>query len=474
MMIKSNRIDKIAIMKFISILLPFFLILSSTQDFIVHAQDFSGEEEYYENFCASPRENSEEVQICKAFKEYMSKKAKSAQAEVNALNDIISSLQNDVDAIESNINQYNEIINQLNKSVDQYENSINKIKENLISLEDSIDETEYNINKRNKMIKERMLNEQAGIGVNIYIDIIMGSKDMLDLIRNAEGIRLITENDQEEILLLEKDKEKLSFQKQEQERLKQEEIDKQQEIMNQKEIQEQAKQQQEILLDSYRSQEAELIQQKRDAQTTADAVQSAVININLNEADSIPEIEQSGEWLRPVPGGYNAHTFYYPWGTFHAGADFNADVYTPIQAPISGIIVYSSNPYPTYSGYYPGNWDGFPAGGGNTMHMIGQVDGVTYGISFFHMAQENWITYPGQNVMQGQVIGYTGKTGSTSGPHLHLEVINLGSISMAEAISRFQSTLDFAWGTGWYSESTSCNIKGSTPCREQPEKFFGW
>ena len=45
-------------------------------------------------------------------------------------------------------------------------------------------------------------------------------------------------------------------------------------------------------------------------------------------------------------------------------------------------------------------------------------------------------------------------------------------MSVEEAVNRFASTADFAWGTGWNSTATACG-SGSTPCRERPEKFFG-
>ena len=55
----------------------------------------------------------------------------------------------------------------------------------------------------------------------------------------------------------------------------------------------------------------------------------------------------------------------------------------------------------------------------------------------------------------------------------HIEVYNLGQMSLEEAVSRFSSSADFAWGTGWNSTATACDNGYSTPCRERPEKFFG-
>jgi len=77
------------------------------------------------------------------------------------------------------------------------------------------------------------------------------------------------------------------------------------------------------------------------------------------------------------------------------------------------------------------------------------------------------------DVTQGQQLGAVGHTGNSTGPHCHVEVFNLGSMSVETAVAQFSYSADFAWGCGWRTESTSCDAKGAAPCRERPEKFFG-
>ena len=45
-------------------------------------------------------------------------------------------------------------------------------------------------------------------------------------------------------------------------------------------------------------------------------------------------------------------------------------------------------------------------------------------------------------------------------------------MSVSDAVARFSSGADFAWGTGWSGTSTSCEAGKAAPCRERPEKFF--
>ena len=64
-----------------------------------------------------------------------------------------------------------------------------------------------------------MVGEQAAVGTNMYIDMIMGSKDLQEMMRTMEGLQRITESDEEQIESLNKEKEALNQQKSEQKRL---------------------------------------------------------------------------------------------------------------------------------------------------------------------------------------------------------------------------------------------------------------
>ena len=87
---------------------------------------------------------------------------------------------------------------------------------------------------------------------------------------------------------------------------------------------------------------------------------------------------------------------------FHTGTDFAAPTGTPIFAAKAGRVVTS----------------GWSRVGYGIHAMIDHGGGVQtlYG----HMSKLN--VRPGQEVKQGQVIGYVGSTGFSTGPHLHFEV----------------------------------------------------
>ena len=220
--------------------------------------------------------------------------------------------------------------------------------------------------------------------------------------------------------------------------------------------------------EEYHKQEAETKEAMQKAFTDVSSVAGNMISSGYS--GTLPAV---GGFVQPiVGGGRSAGTWAYPDGGLHLGLDWAVPIGTPLYAPASGVIIYASNPAPSNGGYL-GNWCGYPFGGGNTIEMLCSVNGTLYAISFCHLSQEGFAVSAGMEVSAGQVIALTGNSGNSSGPHCHIEVYNLGSMALSDALSRFAGSADFAWGTGWNTTATACEASGTTPCRERPERFFG-
>lgn len=434
---------------------------------ILHAEDFASNEDYYQQLCTQYNKDASVSATCNAFRSYLSNKSDNLQLQVESLNNDVATIQNNIDSLTEQINNQQRLIDDIQAMIDRNNEAIELITVSIVKLADEIKQTEADIKKRDDQIKGRMVSEQASIGTNVYVEFVMGAKDIVELVSIADGIERITENDQEEIRALEDDKAKLDQQKDEQIRLKEDQEKAKAENEKNRQTAEAAKAVQVKMQAQYQLQEAELLEKIRSANAAISANQAKIIAV-----DTV-YYQASDGWITPVAGAtISANAFYYPGGGFHGGKDFAAGVGTPIVAPIGGVIVYANNPYGSYSGYL-GNYVGHPSGAGNSVHMVGTVNGITYGISFFHMAQENFAAYAGMGVSQGTVIGAVGHSGNSTGPHCHVEIINLGEISTDEAIARFQSSgADFAWGTGWSSEATSCGARGYAPCRENPGSYI--
>jgi murein DD-endopeptidase MepM/ murein hydrolase activator NlpD len=86
----------------------------------------------------------------------------------------------------------------------------------------------------------------------------------------------------------------------------------------------------------------------------------------------------------------------------HLGIDIAAATGAPVYATDSGVVVYASS----------------ISGGYGLMVMIDHGNG--FHSLYAHLSQIN--IRCGQNAGKGQVIGYAGSTGNSTGPHLHFEI----------------------------------------------------
>lgn len=135
-------------------------------------------------------------------------------------------------------------------------------------------------------------------------------------------------------------------------------------------------------------------------------IQSMIAEMERQEAAN--SITSTGTYIWPLPGyspgsayGWRMHPIYHEM-RFHAGEDIGAPSGTPILAADSGMATVIAD---NGNGY--GNYIMINHGGGR----------VTL---YAHMSA--FAISNGATVSQGQVIGYVGSTGNSTGPHLHFEV----------------------------------------------------
>jgi murein DD-endopeptidase MepM/ murein hydrolase activator NlpD len=93
--------------------------------------------------------------------------------------------------------------------------------------------------------------------------------------------------------------------------------------------------------------------------------------------------------------------FGWRWGRMHTGIDLGATYGTPIAAAASGSVIYA-------------DW----LGGYGNLTVIDHGGGLA--TAYAH--QTRIAVSVGESVAQGQIIGYVGSTGHSTGPHLHFEV----------------------------------------------------
>ena len=121
----------------------------------------------------------------------------------------------------------------------------------------------------------------------------------------------------------------------------------------------------------------------------------------------------SAGWIKPVSGYTLTSTFgnrlhpvlgYY---RMHNGIDMACAQGTPIYATRAGTVTTAS----------------YQAGGAGNYVSINHGDG--FASIYMHMT--NYVVSAGQTVAQGQLIGYVGSTGISTGPHLHFGISYAGT-----------------------------------------------
>ncbi|MEU8260963.1 M23 family metallopeptidase [Micromonospora sp. NPDC048999] len=136
-------------------------------------------------------------------------------------------------------------------------------------------------------------------------------------------------------------------------------------------------------------------------------------------------------WTAPIVGGVGSG-FRTAERPNHNGVDIATGKATPIHAASAGRVLVARCD-PDFSGRRDCDRDGWPGKGGcgwfvDILHAGGYIT------RYCHMVERPRVV-PGQSVGAGQVIGLSGTSGNSSGPHLHFEVHVNGDRSNQGAIN---------------------------------------
>ena len=323
------------------------------------------------------------------------------------------------------------------QKVEQAEQDIAATQVRIDEAQARIDETQVKLEKKQKEVEEQTeaLNERLSAmyktGTVGFIDVLLNSDNVSELITNMGMVHRILTNDKDILEGLREDYAEIEQLKKEQEEAKAE-IEAEQAYLEQK------RQEYAALADEYnrrmeemaaeadrlaaeaqarQSEYDELIRKQREEKEAAarkaaeEAARAQGREPTEEEVQlAVSKVSSSG-YIWPVEStlitqyfGYNKWAAtHYSTGR-HSGTDIGGmRVGTPIYAPCDGII--SSVDYARYGlGYY-----------------VALADGEHYVFFFGHMCQWPSVSV-GQYVSQGDLLGYVGSTGYSTGPHLHYEL----------------------------------------------------
>lgn len=351
----------------------------------------------------------------------------------------ISNTESEKKSVTDEIASLDAKIQEKSNKISSLEKEINKLNQDIAANQKKLEEAQANLEANTKSLRSRLREMYKRGNVN-YIEVLLNSKDIEELLRNNEIISSIAKADRE---LIEYIKTQIDTIKKTEEKLK---IDREKVSVTKAEVESERKGYQDAVnakneymkvleknIDAYKiefekaqsdwqnldleilklQKEIE-VQKKREEEAKKRAERASAnrtnrVNSNISVA-SRPRDGQAYTW--PVPGhysisspfGYRTHPIL-GYSKFHSGVDIPAPSGTPIVAAKSGTVILSR----LMSGY------------GNVI-MIDHGDTVTV---YAHCSALNKSV--GDSVSAGDVVAFVGSTGLSTGPHLHFEVRVNGS-----------------------------------------------
>ncbi len=299
-------------------------------------------------------------------------------------------------------------------------------------------ELEYETQFQKYKTRLRAMEERGKIS---YWEVLFQSKNFSDLLDRIHMIREIARADQQMLETLQEtsnlvrwERELLQIDRQAQEQIQEKLVALEQELEQERLAADACLKELAAEMDSLSEVYAEIAEQEAamqkelmEAQAAYDralseeeAARLAQLNKENAAGGSVTNGSGSG-FVRPVSGG--SVTDAYGWRIhptekirkFHTGVDLAVPMNTPIVAIAAGTVSECGN-----NKWY-GNHVTLSHGGG-------------YGSFYGHMT--NYVVSVGDTVTQGQVIGYVGSTGISTGPHLHFEIyINGATVNPMEYVS---------------------------------------
>lgn len=356
------------------------------------------------------------------------------QAEIDALQKEMDSIGADKQEEQEYQNALNKQIDALNAQVDEYQaqldalnDQINKQSTEVLSIKAEADNLNKEIEKILVQLKSRMRSEYVSTSLSWW-EILLSSADLTDFMYNIEYAKRDAEKVQQLKDELDKQVSELNAKLQEEqsklneiEQTKsnlvsvQSDIQKTADEVNSKIAQSQDKSKQ--LSEQYQKTKAkqdEASEQLAQAQAEADAALDSYDGYVPPPSSNSNSNSSSTGFICPLAAGtYYISQYYTPPG--HKGVDFATwGKAVPIYASKAGTVVTAQH------------WNGYSTTG---MQAYGNMVQISHGggDSTLYAHCSSICVSSGQYVEQGQLIGYVGKTGQSTGYHLHYEMKINGS-----------------------------------------------
>jgi len=340
----------------------------------------------------------------------------------------INEVEKEKEKIEKQKSETIKEVENITSQINEYESQIDELETKITNLNTKIKEAEQKINKAQEDYKkqEELLNARLvatyEAGETSYLDVLLSSDSITDLISNYYLVTEVATSDTELMDKIQKQKEEIEVAKKDLETSRREintsKAEKQgiatklQASKNEKNAQVAKLSEDEKKLQE-RIDELNKANQSIDSKIKAaqEAIKKAQEAQNKNNGASNgggTTSSSSSGFIYPVPSAYSRITtaLYYSSGQYHGAVDFGSAGINgqPIYAVADGYVVTSERLSGSYGNYI----------------LIAHYNGLF--TLYAHGQDGSRTVSAGQTVRQGQQIMRVGNTGNSTGPHLHFEI----------------------------------------------------
>ncbi len=339
----------------------------------------------------------------------------------------LKALEEKIEAAKQNASDYSEVAELLTQQTELLDTQIDETQAKIDGLNAQISEAEAKLTAAqseldaataDRVTYQKQLDDRLAVmymnGDKGYLEVLFGAENFADFIERVNAVTRIIKYDNEIALklqeaeaLIEQKTTEITEQKTSLEALQAEATAEQNNLEAQKSEKEASFEE---------AKENEAYWTAMAKQEEAEAAELRRIIASSNSDSNFANTYTTFLW--PIPGhyqitspyGYRYHPIY-GYYKFHYGVDVGANLNNQIIAPANGKVILARY----YGGY------------GNCVILdLGKdTSGNQYKMLFAHMNSLNCSV--GDIVGQGQVIGFAGTTGSSTGVHLHFEVIINGT-----------------------------------------------
>lgn len=367
-----------------------------------------------------------------------SEKTDKIEDELGSLKSENADIQAEIDAVRQQYtaasNQIQDLVNRKN-AVDQeialLHSQILNINQQVIAYgqliadaQDDMDEESQRLDELNEKHKARIRAMEEG-GTVSYWEVLFQASSFTDFLDRMAMIEEIAQSDQRRLEEIQQAADDLSSTQAKMQQELRSLAEAQQTLADSESLLAEKRTESDGLLRSLTAQKEEFELLLDDSEAKQDALMKEIAQkekelANAQYEEKLAKLALQGQnppsnatWITPVSGytitsafGMRIHPVY-KYALMHNGIDMACPQGTPIYATRAGTVTTAS----------------YQAGGAGYYVSINHGDGF----SSIYMHMTNYVVSSGQSVAAGQLIGYVGSTGVSTGPHLHFGVSYAGT-----------------------------------------------